>query len=543
MSPMPASEPSSARPVSRRRLLTGAAVIAGAQALNIRTAHASTAVRQDPFQLGIASGDPLPDGVVLWTRLVADPYDAASMGSRPVRVEYEIAADPHFRRIVRRGSETATAAHGHSVHADVRGLACGRDYWYRFRAGSHLSPTGRTRTAPAYRSRPDALRIGMVNCQDWQNGYWPAYSALAEEDLDVVLHVGDYIYEYDPSSAYADRLHTTPQTPGLDQLSTLSDYRARHAQYKTDPALQASHAAFPWIVTWDDHEVENNYAGLVDEIDDTGAKHQDPAAFARQRAAAYQAYYEHMPLRRRYVNGSADYRLYRRFDFGDLLRLNVLDTRQYRTDQPGGFPDDFGTVASGLGNTDGTLTGSGQEQWLRHGLARSGARWNVIAQQVMMSQIRFPNFLDPAHPLPPIANLDQWDGYDPARARLLNFLRDAQVANPVVLAGDIHSSWFSDLRIDRDDLDSDPVAVEFTATSVSSDFPIAFDAPLKAYNPYLNPHVRYFDGSLRGYLRLNVDRRHWVTDARTVASIAVRESPVSTSASWSVVAGEPGLQP
>ena len=538
------SVPDRSRPpaISRRGLLVGAAVAAGAQALGIRTAHAAR-VQTNPFKLGVASGDPLPDGIVLWTRLVADPYDASSMGTSPVHVEWEIAADPRFRRVVRRGAAVADPALAHSVHVDVRHLAPARDYWYRFRTGGELSPAGRTRTAPPPRSRLRGLRLGVVNCQNWQNGYWPAYTALAEEDLDAVLHLGDYIYEFDPRSVYTDRQHTTPATPGLDQLVTLADYRARHAQYKTDPALQAAHAAFPWIVTWDDHDVESNYADLLDENSDTGARRQDTAAFALQRAAAYQAYYEHLPLRRRIDPGSPDYQLYRRFDFGDLLRLNVLDTRQYRTDQPGGFPSDFGPVAVGTQNTTGTLTGDAQEGWLRDGLAGSPARWNVIAQQVMMSQIRFPNFFDPTHPLPPIANLDQWDGYDPARTRLLSFLRDAEVPNPIVLAGDVHSSWFSDLRIERDDLDSDPVAVEFTATSVSSDFPIAFDAPLKAYNPVLNPHVRYFDGSRRGYLRLSIDRQRWITDVRTVDSIAVRQSPVSTTASWAVAAGEPGLEP
>ncbi|MCB5168341.1 alkaline phosphatase D family protein [Streptomyces bambusae] len=528
--------------ISRRGLLVGTAAVAAAQTLGIRTAHAEP-VPRDPFGLGVASGDPLPTGVVLWTRLVADPHDARSLGTRPVRVEWEVAADARFRRTVRRGAATADPALAHSVHVDVRGLEPARDYWYRFRVGKQLSPAGRTRTAPAVRSRPAALRLGVVNCQNWQHGYWPAYSALAEEDLDAVLHLGDYIYELDPRSAYPDRLHTAPETPGLDQLVTLADYRARHAQYKTDPALQAAHAAFPWIVTWDDHDVESNYAGLIDEHTDTGARRQDPAAFARQRAAAYQAYYEHLPLRHRIVPGSPDHRLYRRFDFGDLLRLNLLDTRQYRTDQPGGFPLDFGPPSAGTQNTSGTLTGEEQEKWLRHGLSRSRARWNVIAQQVMMSQLRFPNFLNPAQPLPPIANLDQWDGYDPARTRLLTFLRDAKVTNPVLLAGDAHSSWFSDVRIDRADLGSDPVAVEFTATSVSSDFPLAFDTALKSYNPTLNPHVRYFDGSRRGYLRLDVDRQRWVTRARTVDSIAVRQSPVSTTASWAVTAGEPGLDP
>ncbi|MDI2129900.1 alkaline phosphatase D family protein [Yinghuangia seranimata] len=538
----PPGYPALARPFGRRMLLVGGAAVAVGGLLDVRSAHAEP-VRRDPFGLGVASGDPLPEGVVLWTRLVADPYDAASMDRRAVHVEWEVAADERFSRVVQRGSEIARPELAHSVHADVCGLRPGRDYWYRFRTGRYVSPVGRTRTAPAAAAEPGRLRFGVVNCQDWQNGYWPAYRGLAAEDLDVVLHLGDYIYEYDPHSRFPDRRHTTPQTPGLDQLSTLPDYRARHAQYKTDPALQAAHAAFPWIVTWDDHETENNYAGLVDEVDDTGARHQDAAQFARQRAAAYQAYYEHMPLRQPIRPGSADYRLYRRFEFGDLVRLNVLDTRQYRTDQAGNHPDDFGPIADGLGNTSGTLTGAAQERWLAHGLTSSRARWNVVAQQVMMSQIRFPNFLDPQHPLPPIANLDQWDGYDPARARLLTLLRDARVSNPVVLAGDIHSSWFSDLRITRDDLHEAPVAVEFTATSVSSDFPIAFDGPLKALNPTLNPHVRYFDGSKRGYLRMTVDRERWVTDARTVDTIATRDAPVSTTASWATVNGTPGLVP
>ncbi|NUU24096.1 MAG: alkaline phosphatase, partial [Streptomycetaceae bacterium] len=485
----------------------------------------------------------LPDAVVLWTRLVADPFDAAAMGRRDVAVRWEVAADERFATVVRRGTALARPELAHSVHVDVRGLRADRVYWYRFRTGRFVSPVGRTRTAPETYSRPNRLRVGVVNCQDFQNGYWPAYVGLAAEDLDVVVHLGDYIYEYDPQSAYPDRRHTAPETPGLDQLVTLADYRARHAQYKTDPALQRAHAAFPWIVTWDDHETENNYAGLVDEIDDTAARHQDPAAFARQRAAAYQAYYEHMPLRRAAVPGSPDYRLYRRFEFGDLVRLNVLDTRQYRTDQPGGHPSDFGPIADGLGNAAGTLTGPEQERWLAEGLRTTHARWNVLAQQVMVSQIRFPNFLDPAHPFPPIANLDQWDGYDPARTRLLRLLRDARTPNPVVLAGDIHSTWCSDLRIDRDDLAAAPVAVEFTATSVSSDFPAAFDGPLKAANPTLNPHVRYFDGSRRGYLRMTVDRERWLTDVRTVDSIATRESPVRTSASWAATAGVPGLTP
>jgi alkaline phosphatase D len=520
---------------TRRHLLTGAAVAAGAAALPAGAVQA--AAPADLFPLGVASGDPLPDAVILWTRLVRD----GGLPNRRIEVDWQVAHDERFRRIVRHGRVHARPELAHSVHVDARGLEPGRHYYYRFRALGRVSPAGRTRTAPARRQDRGDLRFGIVNCQDFQNGYWPAYWGLAAEDLDVVVHLGDYIYEYDPSSRFADRRHTTPQTPGLDQLVTLDDYRARHAQYKGDPALQAAHAAFPWIVTWDDHETENNYAALLDEIDDTGAARQTPAEFARQRAAAYQAYYEHMPLRADLRPGSADLRIFRRFDFGRLLRLNVLDTRQYRTDQPGGFPNDFGLAEAGLGNTAGTLTGGDQERWLHAGLAHSPARWNVIAQQVMMSRIKLPN---PTGAVPPIiANLDQWDGYAPQRTRLLQHLADARVANPVVLAGDIHSTWFSELRLDFDRPEQAPVAVEFTATSVSSDFPIAYDAPLKAVNPTLNPHVRYFDGAKRGYLRCVVNRRQWHTDVRTVPTIEVPTAPVSTDVSYVVEAGSSALVP
>ena len=514
---------------TRRQILSGAAVVAGAVALPGSAAYASPV---DLFSLGVASGDPLPGAVILWTRLLRA---AGSLPQRRIDVQWQVAHDEHFRRVARSGHAVARAELAHSVHVDVRGLQPGREYFYRFRALGTTSPVGRTRTAPARGLSCARVRFGIVNCQDFQNGYWPAYRGLAAEDLDVVLHLGDYIYEYDPSSRFPDRRHTAPQTLGLDQLVTLDDYRARHAQYKGDPALQAAHAAFPWIVTWDDHETENNYAGLIDEIDDTGARKQTVEQFARQRAAAYQAYYEHMPIRADLRPGSADLRIFRRFDYGRSVRFNVLDTRQYRTDQPGGFPDDFGLAAAGTANTGGTLTGQDQERWLMAGLDHSPARWNVIAQQVMMSRIKFPN---PTGTVPPlVANLDQWDGYAPQRTRLLQHLADARVANPVILAGDIHSTWFSELKLDFDHPEQPSVAVEFTATSVSSDFPIAFDAPLKAVNPVLNPHVRYFDGSRRGYLRCVVNGSAWHTDVRTVETIDVPQAPVTTSASYAVEAG------
>jgi alkaline phosphatase D len=519
--------------LSRRALLAGT----GAAAVGALLPASASADTDAPFGLGVASGDPLPDSVILWTRLLKPGL------SREVEVGWQVARDERFRHVVRGGSSVARAELAHSVHVDARGLDPGREYFYRFRYRGAISPVGRTRTAPAWWARPDKLRLGVVSCQDFQNGYWPAYWGLADEDVDVVLHLGDYIYEYDPASRFPDRLHTTPETPGLDQLSTLDDYRARHAQYKSDPSLRAAHQAAAWVVTWDDHETENNYADLIDEIGDTGGKLQSPEAFARQRAAAYQAYYEHMPIRAQLTPGSPDLRIYRRFDFGRLARVNVLDTRQYRTDQPGGFTgilDDFGPEQAGLANTAGTLTGAEQESWLTGGLVESPARWNVIAQQVMMSRTRFPN---PTLVPPTVVNLDQWDGYAAARQRLLGLLATGRVANPVVLAGDIHSTWFSDLKVNFDDPGSPTVAVEFVGTSMSSDFPVAFDAPLKAANPTINPHVKYFDGLKRGYLRCEIDRDAWRTDVRVVDTIEVRQAPVRTAASFVTEAGNPGLIP
>ena len=520
----------------------GAAAVSVGAAISMldpRRAFAET-VRSDPFALGVASGDPLPGAVILWTRLVADPTTGSSLPSRDIEVEWEVARDPAFRRRERHGEATASVRLGHSVHVDVRGLKPATDYWYRFRTHGFVSSAARTRTAPAAGAAIGSLRLAVATCQDFQTGYWPAYSAMAEEDLDVVLHLGDYIYESDPRSVFPDRLHTKPQTMGLNQLVTLDDYRARHAQYKTDPALQAAHAIAPWIVTWDDHEVENNYATLVDEMDDIGPRHQTQDAFARQRAAAYQAYYEHMPIRATLRPGSPDLRIFRRFDFGDLARFNVLDTRQYRTDQPGAFPRDSGAESAGRENVTGTLTGVEQEAWLKDGLVTSRAQWNVLAQQVMMSRSRIPDLLNT---LPFLASLDTWNGYAPQRQRLLRFLADESISSPVVLAGDAHSSWFSDLTLNFDDPGAAVVAAEFVATSISSNFSPALVPAIEQANPVLNPHVRYFQARRRGYLRMDVNRERWLTEERTVESVATRNSPVATTAAFVTAAGLPGVVP
>jgi alkaline phosphatase D len=531
-------------PPGRRTVLHTAATAATAlasatvlTAVDVRPAHA-VAVRQNPFALGVASGDPLPTAVVLWTRLVQDPYSAASMGDADVEVRWEVARDRLFRSIVRRGTALARRRYAHSVHVDVLGLTPDSEYWYRFRTSRFVSPAGRTRTTPAAGRRHDRVRFAVASCQNLQQGYWPAYAALAAEDLDLVLHLGDYIYETDPKSSLPGRRHTTPRTPGLNQLRTLGDYRARHAQYKLDPALRAAHAAAPWIAVWDDHEVENNYAGLVDDIGDRGARHQSRAAFATQRAAGYQAYWEHMPLRPRPAFGTSAYRVYRGADFGTLLRLNVLDTRQYRTDQPGGYAHDMGPESAGRRSAAGTLTGAAQERWLTDRLATSGATWDVVAQQTMMCRTRWPRSFSTLD-LPFVANLDQWDGYAAQRTRLLRRIVSGGVANPVVLSADVHSTWLNDLVVNPEDPHAPVVATELVAPAISSRF--VGEADVRRTLGALNPWTRYFDGSRRGYLLMDVDRDRWLVRARTVDSVATRTSPVRTTATFAVAAGSPGV--
>jgi alkaline phosphatase D len=507
-------------------LLAGGAAAAGlaAAAVTARGVPALAAGRSlpaDPFTLGVASGDPLEDGVVLWTRLAPDPLDGGGMPARPVPVQWEVGTDERLHRVVRRGVAAALPDLAHSVHVDVRGLRPGAWYWYRFRVGRHQSPVGRTRTAPAAGSLPDRLRFAFVSCQNFQQGFWPAYANLAAEDLELVVHLGDYLYE-EAADPLAPRQHLGGEP------TTLAEYRTRHAQYKSDPALQAAHQAFPWALTWDDHEVENNYADGVPE------NPAETPGFLARRAAAYQAYWEHLPLRRRQRPQGPDLRLFRRLAFGRLAELAVLDTRQYRSDQPCG--DNVQLRCPAALDPAQTMTGPEQERWLLAGLARSRARWNVLAQQTMMAQMDF------AAGSAALYNMDQWDGYVAARARLLGFLHHRRIANTVVLSGDIHSSWAADLKADFDDPASATVASEFVGTSISSDFPAAFIPLVQAALPE-NPHVSYFDGARRGYVRCELDAARWRTDYRVVQSVAVPTGGVSTAASFEVEAGQPGVHP
>ncbi|MEP7363630.1 MAG: alkaline phosphatase D family protein, partial [Acidobacteriota bacterium] len=322
-----------------------------------------------PFTLGIASGEPTHDGIVLWTRLAPKPNDPAAMPQENVDVRWEIAEDESFSKIVRKGNAAATPMLAHSVHVEAAGLKAARWYHYRFTSAGYRSPAGRFKTAPAPGDEKTPLKFAFASCQQWTQGLWTAYQHMSEEEIDLVIHLGDYIYE----QGYRGEVRTT----GREEIFTLTDYRNRHALYKTDPLLQKAHANFPWVTTWDDHEVSNNYAGDVQE------KGQPRTEFLERRASAYQAYFEHMPLRREQVNRGSNMTLHRRLDFGQMVRLHMLDTRQYRTDQVCG--DGSKPACAELKNPSQTLMGPEQEQWLEGNLQSSKAKWDVLGQQILVT--------------------------------------------------------------------------------------------------------------------------------------------------------------
>ncbi len=470
------------------------------------------------FSLGVASGDPVHDGVVLWTRLAPAPLAGGGMLAVDVPVRWQVATDERFRRVVRKGTATASPKWAHSVHVDVKGLRPDAWYHYRFIVNDQVSAVGRTRTTPA-RGRGDHLRFLFASCQNWQAGFWPAWAFAPNEDPDLVVHLGDYIYEGGASSGGV-RQHNSPE------ITTLDGYRNRYGLYKGDPALQGIHATCPWVVTWDDHEVENNYAGLAP---------QEPAeapAFAARRAAAYQAWWEHQPVRMAPPAGP-DLRIYRSVDWGRLARFHVLDTRQYRADQPCGTSD-VGGHCDARTAPERSLLGAEQEAWLDRSLAKSHATWDVLANQVVTTAMPLAGT---------IYNLDQWDGYAAARTRLFDQFTAARTPNPIVITGDIHAAGVADLVDENPDRSPSDVVrgTEFVGTSISSSFDPALADVAEQLISAL-PHVRWADVRQRGYTRCDVDRHRLVARYQQAESVLQPTSPVATGTTWTVEAGVFGAQ-
>jgi alkaline phosphatase D len=514
-------------PGARRAFLQRALTLGAAAFLQPLGGCAVSNVRFSayPFTLGVASGAPATDGVVLWTRLAPKPLEGGGMDPVSVDVRWEVAADASFARIVRAGGATAHPGAAHTVHVDVDGLEPAREYWYRFVAGGEVSPVARTRTAPAAGRGDERLRIALGSCQHYEQGWYTAHRHLAAEGVDLVAFVGDYIYESSWGRDFV-RKYDAPEP------YTLEAYRGRYAIHKSDADLQLAHHCAPWIVTWDDHEVDNDYADDV-------AEDLEPNFLAR-RAAAYQAFLEHMPVRRATLEPNGGYHLFRRHDWGALAQFHVVDDRQYRAHEVCPKPNRGGSnVVSDAEcperlDASRTIFGAEQERWIEEGFARSRARWNVIVQQTLMATAGQPQ---------PDGSLkhwtDGWDGYPAAREKLLDTMVRTRLANPVVLGGDVHATYIADLRVHPERLDTPIVASEFCGTSITSQGPS--HARTEAIRS-VNPHIHFANGMKRGYVLVDFGRDRAEARVRVVGTVKEKDSPISTIGTFQVEAGRPGIQ-
>lgn len=483
----------------------------------------SAPLEGDPFTLGVASGDPWPDGFVLWTRLAPKPMEpGGGMPMKALAVAWDVAEDERFAKIVQSGEAYARPELGHSVHVEVAGLKPARRYWYRFRLKGATSQVGTVRTAPKPGAAVDRLRLAVAGCQHWEGGLYTAYRHLSQEpDLDAVFHYGDYIYEH-----WAKRVcPKTGDTPVCvrehigEEIYSLDDYRRRYAQYKMDPVLQAAHRSVAFLSTFDDHEVDNNWVG---DIDESGTPR---AIFQLRRFAAMQAWYEHMPVRAAQFPKIRNTIAYRRLDYGSLVRIHLLDTRTYRSDQ---VCDDGKKKPCPPAAHDGaTVLGDRQEAWLNDGLG-GDARWNLIAQQILV----MPFDRRKAGASDPNLSTDTWDGYRPARARLIDAIRQRKLSNVVIASGDYHKHFAGTVPVREDAPEGEKAAVEFLTTSISTN---GDGGPIDGLDTLMrnNPHVALF-ADQRGYQTFDITAKQWQTDIKGVDQISRPGGTLSTLARFAV---------
>lgn len=525
---------------SRRRVLQ---VAGGATALAIAgTARADSEAKnergrfeRDPFSLGVASGDPLPDSVVLWTRIAPNPYESdGGMSDRKVPVHWTVSRNEDLKPVVQSGTTFAEPEHAHSVHLVVEDLEPSTEYYYRFEVGDRRSTVGRTKTAPDPNGTVDEFRFAFASCQAWYDGFYTAYRHMAGDDLDLIVHLGDYIYEYGIGPNGGVRNTHVPQAYRTEP-KTLDRYRQQYGLYKSDPDLQAAHASAPWLITRDDHEVDNNWAAEDPQDPDE----QSTREFLGRRAAAFEAYYEHMPFRPAQKPEGSDQKLYRNYTFGDLVEFNVLDTRLYRSDQAcgGGFSLED---CEQRFDEDRTLLGDLQEEWLLANLRNSTVTWDVLANQAPFATMDFERGAPEGY------RMDQWDGYV-ADQRTVKRAFEEHVDNPVVVTGDFHSNWANNVVSATDE--STIVGTEFVGTSIASggngseydDFNGEDEGVFGKRVVRENRNVKY-NNNRRGYVRCTLTPEDWRTDFRVVDYVTRPGAPARTDEQFLVAAGSPGLQ-
>jgi alkaline phosphatase D len=519
--------------MNKRELLSYLATSAGMLWVP-RSAQSQTKFKENPFTLGVASGTPTADSVVLWTRLAIDGFFGSGIGKDAITVRWEVANDEGFKNIVQKGQTQAVHMLAHSVHVEVPNLDADRWYFYRFIAGDAVSGVGRTRTLPLPDSAVTKLRLAYASCQRWEHGYFSAYKHMAAENLDFVLFLGDYIYEY-PTDINPVR------NPSGGWVIDLDDYRQRYALHKSDPDLNAMHAVCPWLITWDDHEVQNDYAGTS-----IGAQGPQVASFINRRAAAYQAFYEHMPLRAsaltKALNGLAtgeEMRIYGALQFGRLANISLLDNRQYRSPQacnPGGRAGSSTLDPSKCdiwNDPNRSMLGAVQEQWLAEQTAKSTTPWNIIGQATAFGTRDYKSGAGQT-----LWN-DGWDGYAPSRDRVRDMLKANSRAMPVLLGGDVHSHWVGHVKADYANPSSANIGVEFCGTSITTRSTPS--TRLDAWKAE-NPHYVFIDNENRGYGVVEFTPTKLTTTLRGVDDVRQKETKISSLATFVVESGKPLIQ-
>ncbi len=515
--------------LSRRALMQGAALWGGAALAALSPARrvlANPVFINDPFQLGVAAGDPVADGFVIWTRLAPDYFDPMALPPEAIPVAWEVATDAAMKKIVSRGKVLAHPEMAHSVHVDVRGLDPQRDYFYRFSAGGAVSRIGRGTTWPTPRMPVERVKFAVASCQHYEQGYFSAYRDVVAQNPDFIVHLGDYIYEISWG--------TTVRHVPVGDAFTLPEYRLLHAVYKSDPDLQAAHAHCPWLFMWDDHEVANDYSKEQSE------RVLDPVAFAKRRAAAYQAYYEHMPVRATVMpNADGQSVLFQRLNYGDLLEIALLDLRQFRDRIPCQNDWHAGRVVAvaecaEISDPARSMLGAAQERWFSQAFGRVPSRWNVIAQTLMMAGI--DEMPGPGQAV----YTDNWGGYPASRKKILDLVKQRQLKSVVCLGGDIHSFFVGDVRDDIANPASETIMSEFVGSSITAESfnPLQFAAAMEN-----NPQLKFYDDRPRGYMMCDVSKNIWRTDMRVVDNVRVRDGKFSTLKSFAVENGKPGAQP
>ncbi|MEM1050624.1 MAG: alkaline phosphatase D family protein [Pseudomonadota bacterium] len=516
--------------LSRRNALMsfGGSAVAGLSLLSCSRALALPVFREYPFQLGIASGEPEPDGFVIWTRLAPSPLEPGyGMPTAPIEVQWQVASDARMQDVVVQGVTIARPELGHAVHVEVAGLLPNRPYWYRFVVGRERSAVGQSRTTPAFGQPTQNVRFAVAGCQNYEDGYYTAHRYLAAEEPDFVYFSGDYIYEYRGNRFrnHWDGPRQNVRQHFGQEIYTLEDYRRRYAQYKMDLDLQAAHAVAPWFVTWDDHEIDNNWASDFDQ-DETPV-----GLFRLRQQMAMQAYYEHMPLRASSLPVGNAMQLYRQARWGDLLDFNLLDTRQYRSNQPCG--DRWGIVCDKISDPTAQVLGKTQEDWLYDKLRSSQSRWQVLAQQVMMMG------LDRAPGPEQAENLDSWAGYRTPRNRVLGQIRDLELKSVVVLTGDEHQNYAGELHLDGKRPGATPLATEFVSTSISSGGDGEDQREQTKQIQQENECLKWHN-SQRGYVICDVTKDNWTTEYKTLDRVSERKGNLQMRQRMAVDHGAPG---